>query len=168
MTLIIKTTKDTSLISQNSITKAYRENWNLNRFGGDYSSGKNFFYIHWEVNSDSPNIIRFHIESPKYEIDQKLNDIKALIIEDIKNTLSEINSILKKHSIKDSSRSNKTTNIQNNKSSEVFQVILNKDIEFVNVKKELTEIDLLVGDLIDQKVSIYLPTLKKLNMSIKN
>jgi hypothetical protein len=168
MTLTIKSTKDTSLISQNSITKGYRKDWNLNRFGGDYGSGKNFFYIHWEVNSDSPSIIRFHIESPKFEIDQKLNDIKALMIEDIKNILPEITNIIKDDFIKDSSRTNKVSNIKNNKSSEVFQIILEKEIQFKEVKQKLIEIDKLIGNILDKEVSKYLPTLKKLNMSLKD
>lgn len=97
----LKTTQNdnTGLKSQNKIINAYRKYWNLSRFGGNYATGKNFFSIHFEVSSSSPNLIRFHVESPTFKIDEKINSIKNEIIEILLSKIDEINILLEEDKV---------------------------------------------------------------------
>lgn len=144
MGLKFRSGTDKARISKTDITIGYRDGWDLSRFGGNYTNGKNFFAVHQEINTDSPNVVRFHVESPKSNVDEKINNIKCKLIGDIKDNINEIILKLKNGTFKDSSRTYNLENIKNNKSSDVFQIILD---ETTNYNKARESIELIDNDL---------------------
>jgi len=164
MSLKFKSGSDSSRISRTDVTLGHRDGWDLSRFKGDYKSGKNFFSVHYEVDSKKPNIIRFHVESPKFDIDEKLNTIKNNLIEDIKNNIKEITSSLKKGEIKDSVGTYNLINIKNDKCSEVFQIILDEKLEYSKAKENIKIVDNDLGKFLDTLIKKYSDNLKKLNL----
>lgn len=164
MSLKFNSSNKTSLISRNSITQAYKNGWNFIRSKGNYNSGIDFFSIHWEVNSDSPNIIRFHVESPREEVDQNLNNLKFEIITDIKDNLKHAESLLKKGTLVNSLRSNNEKNIRNNKSSEVFHVSLDESYDYPRVKEAVNLVNNDLNQFLDQFILKHTERIKKLNL----
>lgn len=164
MSLKFNSSDKTSYISRNSITQAYKNGWNFNRSNGNYKSGINFFSIHWEVNSDSPNLIRFHVESPIQTVDQNLNDLKFEIISEIKGNLKNANLLLKNGILVNSSRSNNEKNIRNNKSSEVFHVSLDESYDYHRVKESINLINNDLNQFLDQFILKHAERIRELNL----
>lgn len=167
MSLKFNSSDKTSLISQNSITQAYKSGWNFVRFGGSYSSGKNFFSIHWEVNSSSANLVRFHVEAPTEKEDKNLNDLKYQIVNEIKNNLHEAESLIKEGQIVESVRASKEKNIKNDKSSEVFHVVLDDSYDYKKVKEGIILVNKNLRGFLDQYIQKHSERFKKLNLKDK-
>lgn len=166
MGLMFRSGIDKARISKTDITIGYRDGWDLSRFGGNYTSGKNFFSVHWEISNDSPNIVKFHVESPRAgeKDDEKINNIKCKLIADIKENINEIILTLKNGNFKDSSRTNNLKNIKNNKSSEVFQIILDETTNYNKAKESIKLVDDDLSKNIDIYIKKYSDELKKLNL----
>ncbi len=69
--------------------------WEWERNGGTYRKKRDFFWVHWQVNfprtdrgvvTDGINIVRLHVESPAYDDDPVLNDLKREVIEALWNS----------------------------------------------------------------------------------
>jgi hypothetical protein len=68
------------------LTYGQPSEWDWTRKGGHYFAYRDFFCVHWEVhhpddNPDFVHSVRLHVESPKYDKDLELNEIKRQIVE---------------------------------------------------------------------------------------
>lgn len=107
------------------LVKGYEPEWDMQRSGGTYKKGYNFFSVHWEAKDRDLGGIRLHVESPATSIDPVLNKLKQDVIADIqsidvKMAASSCDYIYK------IGRKITASDIQNNKSTEVFRIILNQ------------------------------------------
>lgn len=57
------------------------EEWAWHRRGGSYAEHRDFFVVHWELQLRYPNDVRLHVESPRAEVDEQLNAIKADVVD---------------------------------------------------------------------------------------
>ena len=51
-------------------------NWHRSKNGGHYNRHQDFFWVHWEIGDAKPCSIKFHVESPRVDVDAELNGIK--------------------------------------------------------------------------------------------
>ena len=52
--------------------------WSRN--GGSYEKSRDFFSIHWEVQTARPREVCLHVESPRADVDDVLNGIKQEVV----------------------------------------------------------------------------------------
>lgn len=134
------------------LIKAYKKDWNWEKHGGNYESGKNFLSIHWEVRKKSNKKVRLHVESPTSEKDLVLNNLKSRIIISILSKIVQIKENLntKKGKIKIGSMLNY---VNKNKSSEVFKIELEKNN--LTMKERIDIIHNNIGSIIDEILKDY-------------
>mgnify|MGYP003983674945 CR=1 FL=1 len=119
------------------------------RKGGSYDTdkGRDFFGIHWEIQHKSPNKVRLHIESPIFEKDPILNDIKKQIIKRILDSEIGTYSKSKQLEFKWGERVSEK-HIKNNKSTEAFKILLSKDRLNCSNEENIHFIDNIMGLMI--------------------
>lgn len=158
MNIIFKKDKQPS----GKLVKGYLPNWNYTRNSGNFAKGKDFLSLHWEVKDDSLNIVRFHVESPKYEIDKELNRIKYKIIVGILASILEIEKLITVGEVKTGTMLN---NIDNDKCTEVFRVILNSGCILTSYDENIELVNHQVGKVINKVVSRYSNEIKNLGLN---
>lgn len=136
------------------------EEWTWSRRGGDYKNGRDFFTIHWEIQENKPNEVRFHVESPTVEVDNKLNDIKNDIVsiflrDDIKRVI-----LSKGFDYKIGSRISEKC-IRRYKSTEPFRIIMPKHFELPSFEENIKLIHNIFRPTIDSAIELYLIQIKE-------
>jgi hypothetical protein len=101
--------------------------WFWIKNGGSYKKGINFFSVHWEIQCKYPNIIRFHVESPKYHVDSILNSIKSEFIGSILKDKEIEQSILASSFVYEIGKRISDEAIQQYKSTEAFKIKLKEN-----------------------------------------
>lgn len=161
MILIFETDKQPS----DKLVKGYLPNWNYAKNNGSYVKGKDFLSLHWEVKDDSLNIVRFHVESPKYVTDKELNRIKYKIIIGILANILEIEKLL---TVGNVSTGTMLFNIDNHKCTEVFRVILNNGCVETSLQDNIELVNHQVEKVINKVVSKFFNDIDKLGLKRTN
>jgi hypothetical protein len=136
------------------------EEWDWSRRGGDYKNHRDFFTIHWEIQTSKPNEVRFHVESPVVEVDHKLNDIKNDIVsrfirDDIREAIFSAG-----FDYKIGSRISEKC-IRLYKSTEPFRIILPKHFEMSSFEKNIEYIHEIFSRTINSALEPYLIKIKE-------
>lgn len=114
----------------NDLERGGPKAWNWTRNGGEYSNGRDFFSVHWEVHlpkspddTDFSNVVRLHIEAPRFRDDPTLNSIKREVVQAI--LAAELARVAARGDM-DLRRGTRTSieSIQANKCTEPFRVVL--------------------------------------------
>ncbi|RXK85146.1 hypothetical protein EST62_07640 [Chlorobaculum sp. 24CR] len=136
------------------------EEWEWSRRGGDYKNHRDFFTIHWEVQTSKPNEVRFHVESPIAEVDHKLNDIKNNIVsrfirDDIKEAILSAG-----FEYKIGYRISEKC-IRRYKSTEPFRIIMPNRFDLLSAEKNIEQIHEFFKRTIHSAVEPYLIRLQE-------
>src|SRR5262245_17378079 len=59
----------------------YEDGWHWSSNGGNYKNGRDFFWIHWEINDLRPSNVKLHVECPPADAEPEMNAIKHEIVE---------------------------------------------------------------------------------------
>jgi len=157
------------MIFQNASSKSgpyelgHEQGWHWSTRKGGHASGQDFFWVHWEISSDRPNDVKLHVESPKASVDEELNNLKQEVI---KQLLTVQFQKLIENSDWEFARGIrlKTESIENNKSTQVFRVVLppeqkkethQQNIEMVNsvAREAINEVLAPFKDRLDKRFS---------------
>jgi hypothetical protein len=141
--------------------QGYQRGWNWARNGGSYKSGINFLSIHWEVHDQYPLRVKLHVESPRADIDIRLNLLKNRIIVGILSILPDIYNNLAFGKLEIGSKLFNTTG---NKSSEVFHI----DLDAINdytAQRIIEVVNAEIGGIINRVVLRYEQSLKNEGLS---
>lgn len=157
MDLTVKSDKQRS----GKLNKAYLANWDFSRNNGSYSKGKDFLSIHWEIKEDSPNEVRFHVESPIYSIDNELNLIKSKIIILLLANLIELKNRVTIGELKVGLNVYK---IDTNKSTEVFKVILDQNNMLSTDEENIKQVNAQVEDIINKVIMKFILNIKNIGL----
>jgi hypothetical protein len=125
--------------------------WGKGRLG--YDEGSNFFTVHWQVNfrEDTPEearIVRLHVESPRHAVDPSLNDIKRRVIDALLE--SNMQQVAQQHGYAyEIGRLTSVAQIQRNKSTEAFRVVLAASQLASTHDENITAVHTAVGSVVD-------------------
>lgn len=143
------------------LCKAYLENWNFSRNNGSYAKGKDFLSIHWEIAGNSPDKVRFHVETPIYSIDNELNLIKSKIIILLLSKLIEIKDCV---TVGELETGIKLSEIDINKSTEVFKIILVKKNICTTPEENIKLVNIQLEDIINNVIEKFALAIKNKGM----
>jgi len=143
------------------LCKAYLENWDFSRNNGSYTKNEDFLSIHWEIAENSPDEVRFHVEAPTYLIDNELNLIKSKIIILLLSKLIEIKNCVSIGELKPGSR---LSQIDTNKSTEVFKIILDKKNICTTPEENIKQVNIQLQDIINNVITKFIPDIKNKGM----
>ena len=121
---------DSGKSQYNNYCKAYYPNWDYSKNGGCYEKGVDFLSVHWEITNNKNNVIKLHVESPKYQIDSNLSMIKHKIIILLLAELykMDINNFFEENNIGVFKISSTLPGSDKNKCTEVFQIVLSNPL----------------------------------------
>lgn len=131
------------------LEKGFPKSWDKSRNNGNYDVGLDFFSVHWEVHIPKfASSIRLHVESPRYEKDPILNDLKQEVIAAI--TSSDIASVIQNRgcSYRVGSRIS-SSHIQKNKCTEVFRVELMDNQRRPTHREDIEKVHTQFGPAVD-------------------
>lgn len=152
-------------LSRGELAEAARDGWDWSRQGGKYSNHKNFFGVHWQVQTESVNRIRLHVQSPTRDKGAVLNRIKCELVGALR--IAGIEQIANQHGYAYDDTQGRTTTdaMENNKSTEVFQVVLFQGTPSAATPKEkvkqvhvaIRQVDAVLGTAVDDVVQHFRP-----------
>lgn len=136
------------------------DEWEWSRRGGDYKNGRDFFTIHWEMQENKPNEVRFHVESPNFNEDPRLNNLKVDIVlrflkDDIRKAIYSADFEFK------SGRRISENCIRKYKSTEPFRIILPKRFLLPSAEENIEQIHNIFRKTIDVAIAPYLTKIQE-------
>jgi putative zinc finger/helix-turn-helix YgiT family protein len=149
--------------AHNDYVMGYLESWERARDGGGYRKGRDFFSVHWQVNvpkagevsgPQGVRIIRLHVESPRATDDPLLNAIKRDLIKAL--LASTIPRLLEgKGYGYEVGRRTSNAQIQQNKSTEAFRVVLAAHQGKPTSQDNISLVHDAIGSVVDEVVQRF-------------
>jgi hypothetical protein len=133
--------------------------WEWEKNGGGYTDGRDFFCVHWQVNipkSDlSANvdrgIIRLHVESPRYEVDPFLNEVKRELIAALHDSKLGQEALNNGYDYKMGIRTS-IDQVRSNKSTEPLRVLIPESQLKKADEDNIAGVHAALGSIVDQLV----------------
>lgn len=136
------------------LVTGHEPEWERRRNKGSYNKGLDFFSVHWEAKDEYPNQIRLHVESPPFAIDSDLNKLKQEVIAIIRTLNMEKSVRESGYGYEDGSRLS-PSNILENKSTEVFRVIVSKAQSEMTHHEKIEQVHTRLGEQISYVVNKF-------------
>jgi hypothetical protein len=142
------------------LQKSQSTEWDWSKNGGGYNAHRDFFSVHWEVQDRDPNSIRLHVESPKYEVDSFLNDLKQEVVNAI--FASDLAQVVQRsgYQYKRGSKVSSSA-VQNFKSTEPFRVVLTDEQRKLTTEQDIALVHNVIGPHVNQIVRRFTDRLKQ-------
>jgi|SRR5579884_2089700 len=136
------------------LEKSVPDEWDWSKNDGEYTNHRDFFSVHWEVQERDPNSIRLHVESPRYEKDPFLNNLKQEVVNAILN--SNIAKVVQ-HSGYQYKRGSKvsSSDVQKYKSTEPFRIVLTDKQRKPTTEQDIDLVHRAIGPHVNQIVQRF-------------
>jgi len=135
--------------------RGLEDSWYWSKDGGTYDKNVNFFSIHWEIQFRFLNIVRCHVESPRYKDDPALNDIKSRLVSSIIGCTDIEKTVISRDHEYDVGRRISEKEMQRNKSTEPFKIILKANQVDPDPQKDIENIHELLFAIMDRIIDKY-------------
>lgn len=136
------------------LKKAVVFEWDWSKNGGGYGENRDFFTVHWEVQERDPNSIRLHVESPVYQNDSFLNELKQEVIDAI--LASNIGQVVQQNGYEfQRGRKLSSEAVQKYKSTEPCRVILTDNQRQPTTEQDMAMVNAAIGPHIDQIIQRF-------------
>jgi hypothetical protein len=135
--------------------------WEWEKDGGGYKAGRDFFTVHWQVNIPKPGesvknsdrgVVRLHVESPRYEVDRLLNDVKGKLVSAL------LDSQLKRQALKrglDYRLGRRVEQTRENKCTEALRVIIPESHLKATDEENILAVHTAVGAVVEKQVKSF-------------
>ncbi len=125
-----------------------------------WTTGRDFFWMHWQVNTDDLDRVLWHIESPPYDgADPQLNRLKREIIRALLS--SDIPELVQgKGYIYELGKKITNKDIGEDKSTTVFRIVLTGKRHKPTPEEDIQQIHDAVGSEVDSVLQQFLSRLK--------
>lgn len=145
----------------NELERGGPRSWDWTKNGGHYFNHRDFFSVHWEIHlPKTPGVLRLHVESPRFEISETLNDLKGEVVESLRATRFRHEVESAGYGFKAGSRVS-TEAIKANKCTEVFRVILTPKQRGETHRAEIEQVQQSIGAGIDEVLRRFTPRLRE-------
>lgn len=132
----------------------YEEGWHWSKNGGNYNSGRDFFSVHWEISDHKPGDVKLHIESPKSNVEPKLNEIKKEMVEQFLSVRFK-NLVEEKGFVYVVGRNIGSSSIEKNKSTQAFRVAVSNEQRLGSHQANIEMMNSIAGEAVREVVGRF-------------
>lgn len=132
--------------------------WGWWKDGGGYFMNRDFFVMHWEVHFEDANCVRLHVESPCHKDDEMLNGIKGEVVKGLLSSNLEHEIKLRDFGYR-AGRQTPVSNIQRNKCTEAFRVILRSEQQLETHRENIKKVHSAIGPTVHKVLLPFIPRL---------
>ena len=140
------------------LVSAMIEQWEWYRDGGSYAKHRDFLTVHWEAQESSADVVRLHVDAPRYADDPRLNGLKSDLVERLLAAelaaQIEARGFAHQHGKLVSDKS-----VAGNKSTEAFRVVLTPAQRRSTIEANLALVHEALGPLVQSRIDPLVPAI---------